>query len=176
MCYFKHFNCQVLQIFLMYSYWVDFLQYFGKRRSEIIVDKTQCSFVKCVNSIIQWPAMVHPSKHIHVESTLKHRWSSTFTNVASTLIFGWKWKLSRRMFIDFVSTLTKQHWNNIERIMSIQFRWPSVVLTLIFGWKCKFSSALLRRRENSTETTLSIAVLMFTRKWLKNKTKLGFQV
>ena len=176
MCYFKHFNCQVLQIFLMYSYWVDFLQYFGKRRSEIIVDKTQCSFVKCVNSIIQWPAMVHPSKHIHVESTLKHRWSSTFTNVASTLIFGWKWKLSRRMFIDFVSTLTKQHWNNIERIMSIQFRWPSVVSTLIFGWKCKFSLALLRRWENSTETTLSIAVLMFTRKWLKNKTKLGFQV
>ena len=30
-------------------------------------------------------------------------------------------------------------------------------------------------RENSMEATLSIAVLMFTRKWLKNKTKLIFK-
>ena len=29
-------------------------------------------------------------------------------NVVSTLIFGWKWKLSRRMFTDVVSTFTKQ--------------------------------------------------------------------
>ena len=41
MFYFKHFNCQRLQIFLIHSYWVVF---FGKKRSEIIVDKTQCPF------------------------------------------------------------------------------------------------------------------------------------
>ena len=37
-------------------------------------------------------------------------------DVVSALKFGWKWKLSRRMFIDIVSTLTKQRWNNIDRI------------------------------------------------------------
>ena len=37
-----------------------FFQQFGKRSSKIILDKTQCSFVKCVNSIIQRPAMIHP--------------------------------------------------------------------------------------------------------------------
>ena len=60
----------------------------------------------------------------------------------STLIFGWKWKLSRRTFIDNVSTLTKQHWNNIDRVTLIPCWWPSVVLTLILGWKGKSSQLM----------------------------------
>ena len=52
------------------------------------------------------------SIHINVESTWKQSWLPTFINVVSTLIFDWKWKLSRRIFIDVVSTLTKQRWQN----------------------------------------------------------------
>ena len=80
-----------------------------------------------------------PSKEINVESTFKQRWSSTFINVVSTLIFGWKWKLSRRTFINVVSTLTKQHWNNVDRITSIQCRWTNIVSMLKFDWKWKLS-------------------------------------
>ena len=50
------------------------------------------------------------SKHINVELTLKQRWSSMLTNVVSTLIFGWKWKLSyiyRRSFNVGKTTLKK---------------------------------------------------------------------
>ena len=79
-----------------------------------------------------------PSKHINVESML-------IINVhrrCFTLIFGWKWKLSRRTFIDVVSTLTKQRWNNVDRITSIQRRWTNVVSTLKFGWKWKLSQCM----------------------------------
>ena len=91
---------------------------------------------------ITWYTSSHPSKHINVESTLKQRWSSTFINVVSTLIFGWKWKLSRRTFIDVVSTLTKQRWNNVDRVTLIQCWWPNVVSTLILGWKGKLSQRM----------------------------------
>ena len=62
------------------------------------------------------------SKHIYVDSTLKQRWSSAFIDVVSTLIFGWKRKLIWRTFIDVVSTLARQLWNNVDRITSIQRR------------------------------------------------------
>ena len=90
-----------------------------------------------------------PSKEINVESTFKQRWSSTFINVVSTLMFGWKWKLSRCAFIDVNSTLTKQHWNNVDRITSIQSRWTNVASTLKFGRKWKLS-----RRMFIDKTTL----------------------
>ena len=83
-----------------------------------------------------------PSKHINVESTLKRRWLPTFINVVSTLIFGWKWKLSWRMFIDIVSTLTKQSWNYVDRVTLIQCWWPKVISTLVLGWKGKFSQCM----------------------------------
>ena len=63
-----------------------------------------------------------PSKGINVESTLKQRWSSTFINVASTLIFSWKWKLSWHTFFNVVSALAKQRWSNVDRITLIQRR------------------------------------------------------
>ena len=65
-----------------------------------------------------------------------------WTNVVSTLKFGWKWKLSRRMFIDVVSTLTKQRWNNVDRVTLIQCWWPNVVSTLVLGWKGKLSQRM----------------------------------
>ena len=52
---------------------------------------------------------------------------------------GWKWKLSRRTFVDVVSTLTKQCWNNVDRIASNQRRWTNVISPLKFGWKWKLS-------------------------------------
>ena len=44
-------------------------------------------------------------KHINVESTLKKRLFLMFVNFVSTLLFDWKLKLSRRMFIDVISVL-----------------------------------------------------------------------
>ena len=133
---------------------------------------------------IYWEIFYKPSKHINVQSTLKQRWSSTFINVVSTLIFGWKWKLSRRTFINVVSTLTKQRWKNADRITSIQRRWTNVVSTLKFDWKWKLSRRMFKAEsthahrcwENSVQTTLSIERLRFTKKCLNNKAKLSFQV
>ena len=99
-------------------------------------------------SFCHWKTLVlfclrkKPSKHINVESTLKRRWFPTFINVVSTLIFGWKWKLSRRMLIDVASTLTKQSWNNVDRVTLIQCWWPKVVSTLVLSWKGKFSQRM----------------------------------
>ena len=81
-----------------------------------------------------------------------------------TLIFGWKLKLGRRTFIDVVSTLAKQRWNNVNRITSAQRRWTNVVSTLKFGWKWKLSrrmfidvvSTLTTQRLNNIEKILSI--------------------
>ena len=105
-----------------------------------------------------------PSKHINVDSTLKQRWSSTFINGVSTLIFGWKWMLSRRTFIDVVSTLAKQRLNNVDSITSIQPRWTNAVSTLKFGWKWKLSrrmfidvvSTLTKQRWNKIDRITSI--------------------
>ena len=56
-----------------------------------------------------------------------------------TLIFVWKWKLSRRTFIDVVSTLAKQRHNYVDKITLIRRQWTDVVSTLKRGWKWKFS-------------------------------------
>ena len=49
--------------------------------------------------------------------------------------------------------VSRQGWNNIERITSIQCRWPNVVSALIFGWKWKLNrrmfigiASMLRRQ------------------------------
>ena len=125
------------------------------------------------------------SKHTNIESTLKERWSSTFINVVSTLIFGWKWMLIRRKFIDVVSTLAKQRWSNIHRITLIQRRWTNVVSTLKFGWNWKLSrrmfidvvSTLTKQRWNNIERITSIqcrwpnvvSTLLFGWKWKLNQ-------
>ena len=49
-------------------------------------------------------------KNIERIMSIQCRW----TNVVSTLIFGWKWKLSQHMFIGVASTLRKQHWRNFS--------------------------------------------------------------
>ena len=112
-----------------------------------------------------WEIFYKPSKHINVDISLK-------------------WKLSRRPFINIVSTLTKQRWNNADRITSIQRRWTNVVSTLKFDWKWKLSRRMFKAEsthvhrcwENSVETTLSIERLRFTKMFLNNKAKLSFQV
>ena len=96
-------------------------------------------------------------------SSLNQRWNVD-RQCSSTLIFGWKWKLSWRIFIDVVSTLTKQRWNNVDRITSIQRRWTNVVSTLKFGWKWKLSrrmfidvvSTLTKQRRNSVDRIMLI--------------------
>ena len=87
------------------------------------IDNKYLSFGKnCFVCVHLWIS----SKHINVELTLKQRWSSTFTNVVLTLIFGWKWRLSRRTFIDVVSSLTKERRNNVEIITLVQCWWPNI--------------------------------------------------
>ena len=73
-----------------------------------------------------------------ITSIQRRRWS----NVISKLKFDWKWKLSRRIFIDVVSTLTKQPWINVKIITSIQCWWLNAFLTLIFGSKGKLSQRM----------------------------------
>ena len=75
-------------------------------------------------------------------STLNQHWNNVDPQRSSTW-FGWKWELSRRTFIDVVSTLAKQHGNNIHRITSIQRRWTKVVSTLQVGWKWKLIRRIL---------------------------------
>ena len=90
--------------------------------------------------------------------------SSTFINIVSTLIFGWQWKLSRRAFIDVVSTLAKQRWNSVDRMTLIQRRWTNVLSTLKFGWKWKLSwrlfiqvvSTLSKQHWNNVDRITSI--------------------
>ena len=84
--------------------------------------------------------------------SVKKRWSPTFINVVSTLIFVWKWKLSRRKFINVASTLAKQRWNNVCRTMSIQCWWTKVVSMLEFGWK-RSLTYVYRRCFNVDKTT-----------------------
>ena len=75
-------------------------------------------------------------------TSIQRRW----TKVVSMLKFGWKWKLSRRIFIDVVSTLTKQRWNNFDRVTTlIQCWWLNVVSMLILGWKGKLSQGMFIR-------------------------------
>ena len=84
---------------------------------------------------------------------------STFINVVSTLIFGRKWKLSRRTFMDVVSKLVKQRWNNVDRIsrfngdetMLFQ-RWNLVENE---SWADLCLSTLFQRWQNNVETTLT---------------------
>ena len=83
----------------------------------------------------------------------------------STLIFGWKWKLSRHTFIDVVSTLAK---NNVETTLTelrrFKVEWINVVSTLKFGWKWKLSrrmfidvvSTLTKQRWNNIDRITSI--------------------
>ena len=135
--------------------------------------------------IFVWKWKLSPRTFINVVSTLtKQRWNNVdrimliqrrWTNFVSTLKFDWKSNQSRSMFIDVVSTLTKQRWNNIERVTSIQRRCPNAVSEVNSSVNV-YSSALLQNWENSIETTLSIPVLMFTRNWFKNKTKLNFEL
>ena len=111
-----------------------------------------CSFKKAP----QYPANT---------STFNQRWLSTFIDVVSTLIFGWKWKLSRRTFFDVVSTLRKQRWNNVDKITSIQRRLPNVS-TLIFGWKWKLNRRI-RFSYNHVDSTLMIQCCLNVDIWVK---------
>ena len=150
------------------------------------------TFINIVSTLIfGWKWKLSQRTFIDVVSTLaKESWNNVdrvtsiqrrWTNVISTLKFGWKWKLSWRMFVDVVSTLTKQRWNNIDRITSIQSRWPNVVSTLIVKWKWNssqhmFISVASTLRKQHLNNLITLIILMFTRKWLKNKAKLNFQV
>ena len=108
---------------------------------------------------------------------MKQRWSSTLTNFV----------LSRRTFIDVVSTLAKQRWSNVYRITLIQRRWTNIVVsTLKFGWNWKLSRRmfnwklsrrmLTKQRWNNIERITSIqcrlpvvSTLIFGWKWKLNQ-------
>ena len=72
------------------------------------------------------------------------------------LMFGSKWKLNWRTFVDPVSTLRQ---NYVDRIASIQRRWTNAVSSLKFGWKWKLRrrmfvdvvSALTKQRWNNVD-------------------------
>ena len=107
------------------------------------------------------------------------RWNTVDRQRSSTLFQHWYLVENESWAKVHLSTLF-QRWNNVDRITLIQRRWTNVVSTLKFGWKWKLSrrmfigvASTLRKQHLNT---LSIVILMFTRKWLKNKIKLSFQV
>ena len=66
-----------------------------------------------------------------------------------TLIFGWKWKLSRRTFIDVVSTLIELYWFNVGESTLFQ-RWNLVENE---SWADVCLSTLFQRWQNNVEIT-----------------------
>ena len=83
-------------------------------------------------------------------SSLNQRWNVD-RQCSSTLIFGWKWKLSWRIFIDVVSTLIEllrfnvdeptlfQRWNLVENES-----WADVCLSTLFQhWQNNVETALI---------------------------------
>ena len=115
-------------------------------------------------------------------STSSQCWSSMFINVVSTLKFGWNWKLSRcnvyRPCFNADKRTLKQHWENYINSMPMTQCCFNVDIWL----KMKVESTYVHRRCFDVEKTalkqlcqlLYWSVLMFTRKWFKNKTKLSF--
>ena len=134
---------------------------------------------RCFNINI-WLKMKVEPMHIYQccfnvgKTTLKKLWlnyvNSTSMNHCSFDVEIWLKKkveptyVYRRCF-NVDKTTLKPHWKNFVNSTSMTECWVNVC-----------SSALLQHWESRIETALLIAVLMFTRKWLKNKTKLSFQV
>ena len=108
-------------------------------------------------------------------SALNQRWNNVNSQRSSTLFQRW-YLVGNESWADVDSTLIKQHWKNYVHSVSVTKCCFNVDIWFQMKVENVCSSALLRRLENSIETTLSIAPLMFTRKWLKNKRKLSFQV
>ena len=105
------------------------------------------------NSETGTPQQTH-QRWINVEATLIVNVHQRF----STLISGWKWKLSRRTFIHVFSTLTKQRWNNVDRITSIQRRWTKVFQRWNLIENQSWADVCLstfQRCQNNVETTLT---------------------
>ena len=92
------------------------------------------------------------------QRSLNQRWSNVDRQRSSTLIFGWKWKLSWRTFMDVVSTLTKQHWSIVDRITSMKRRWTNLFqrwnLVENESWANVCLSTLFQSWQNNVETTL----------------------
>ena len=83
---------------------------------------------------------------INVETTLIVNVHQRF----STLIFGWKWKLSQRTFIHVFSTLTKQRWENYIDSSSMNQSCFNVEIWL----KMKVDPTYVYRRFNVVKTML----------------------
>ena len=106
---------------------------------------------------------------------MKQRWSSTFINVVSTLIFGWKWTPSRRTFIDVVSTLAKQVKTTSIELPQFKVDEPTFFqcsnLVENESWPDVCLSTLFQRWQNHVETTLkelrrfNVDDLMLFQRW-----------
>ena len=68
-------------------------------------------------------------------------------------------EMSQQTHQHWINVGTKQRWNNVDRITSIQRRWTNIVSTLKFGWKWKLSqrmfidvvSTLTKQRWNNVD-------------------------
>ena len=107
---------------------------------------------------------------INVETKLM----STLINVVLTVIFGWKWKFSRRTFIDVISKLAKQCWSSVNRITLLQRRWTSLVSIFELTHVCRLSfnvdKTLLKQRwKNYVDSILMTQCCFNVDIWLKRK-------
>ena len=119
----------------------------------------------------------YPSKHINVETTL-------IVNVHQRCINVDIW-LKMKVELTHVYRRCLNIWqNNVERTLT-ELRRFKVDYPMFFqrtikvSWKWNLSqhmfiSVALTLREQLLNNFITLVLLMFTRKWLKNKTKLMF--
>lgn len=97
-------------------------------------------------------------------STSNQRWLSMFIDVVLKLIFVWRWRLSRCIFINVVSTLIKIRWSSVLRFSLFQ-RWLSNVVLI----KPRF----VHWRSLNVDKTLkqclqSLLLLFYLGKWVNS--------
>ena len=115
-----------------------------------------------------------PSKHTNVETALIVNTHQPCFNVDIWLKMKVEPTYIYRRCFNVDKTTLKQPWKNyVDSMLMIQ-----CCFNVDIWFKRKVEPTyVLQCWENSIETTLPIfVVLMFTRKWLNNKTKLSFQV
>ena len=108
----------------------------------------------------------HTQTHITLTQQTHQRWIDVETTLIVKLhqccfsVDIWlKMKVEPTYIYQRFSTLTKQRWNNVDRVTLIRCWWPNVVSRLVLGWKGKLTQRMvIGYWENSIETTLSIFI------------------
>ena len=91
----------------------------------------------------------HTQTHITLTQQTHQRWIDVETTLIVKLhqrcfsVDIWlKMKIEPTYIYQRFSTLTKQRWNNVDRVTLIRCWWPNVVSRLVLGWKGKLAQRM----------------------------------